>query len=165
MKIYSKHPKDCQESEIDAFYSLVAEGGEVITNGLHARIKEAESLVFVRIEGAIVGIGAIKKPSSNYFSSVFNKAEVPFKVPDFTFELGWIYVTPSARGKGLGNKIMIQLTETLGNRICFATTRAANQAMESLFKTYSFNQLGKKYKSINGDYFLVLYGCSYDHCG
>jgi len=156
MDIYSKSPQECSIEEINKFKTLVLEGGEVITQGLFERIKRAEKLIFVK-DDDYIGIGAIKKPYDQYKNNVFKKAGVPSLAADYPLELGWIYTSPFAHGKGVGRKIVEFIVNAVSDSGCFATTRENNGAMHHLFEQYSFSILGKKYASENGDYSLVLY--------
>jgi len=156
MDIYSKQPDECTTEELNEFKSLVLEGGEVVEHGLLDRIKRADKLIFVT-DKSVIGVGAIKKPYQQYKNNVFEKAGVPDMSVNFTFELGWLYTSPSARGKGVGRKLMQFIITLVNNSGCFATTRENNDAMHYLFQEYSFAKLGNKYSSDSGDYSLVLY--------
>jgi predicted GNAT family N-acyltransferase len=157
MHIYSKLPHECSIDELNEFKAMVAEGGEVVAKGLLERIKRAESLIFVK-DVKCVGVGAIKRPYNKYKNKVFEKAGVPGRAVDYSLELGWVYISPSARGKGISHKIMEVIINAVGESGCFTTTREDNHAMHHLFARYSFSMLGEKYASVNGDYSLVLYG-------
>ncbi len=150
-----KKPSECTPVELDAFQKLVEEGGEVTPQGLRQRIEQAAALVFIS-EGEIVAIGAIKHPNISYKKSVFTKAGVAEKSDSFNCELGWLYVKPEARGKGLGHRLMKAIVKYLGGSGCYATTRENNESMHHLFSQYNFNRLGAPYPSNNG-YSLVLY--------
>ncbi len=150
-----KTPSDCTSSELDAFQKLVVEGGEVTPHGLRRRIEQAAALVFI-IETECIAVGAIKNPNQGYKEEVFSKAGIAGKSDYYNYELGWLYVTPAARGKGLGNNLMQAVVSYLGNSGCYATTRENNQAMHCLLSKYSFSRLGVTYQSDNG-YSLVLY--------
>ena len=156
MKIYSQPPGRCSVDELNEFELLVLEGDEVISQGLRQRIERAEKLLFVK-DNALIGVGAIKRPYNNYKNNVFKKAGVPELADNYSYELGWIYTSISARGKGVGRKIMEAIINLVGNSGCFATTREGNDAMHYLFSQYSFEKLGKSYKSDNADYLLALY--------
>lgn len=142
--------------ELNTFERLVHEGGEVIAAGLRQRIEQAEKLVFLK-ENECVGVAAIKNPNAKYKSGVFTKAGISEKNNVFKYELGWLYVIPSARGNGFGRELMIKVTDFLNGTGCFATTRENNKAMHRLLIQYSFNPVGSAYQSDNGDYSLVLY--------
>ena len=158
MKPLVKPPRDCSPHELDAFERLVLEGGEVSPAGLGKRIAKAERLVFCESD-PVLGVGAVKNPGDRYKTAVFAKAGVPDRADDFRFELGWLYVSPEARGKGVGNDLMAATIAASGTAGIFATTRANNHAMHHLFEKFSFERLGSEYPSSNGDYHLVLYGC------
>ena len=108
-----KKPSECTMSELDAFQNLVVEGREVTPHGLRQRIEQAAALVFIN-DGECIAVGAIKNPNKGYKDGVFSKAGVADKSKDFNFELGWLYVTPGARGRGLGHSLMQAVVSYLG---------------------------------------------------
>ncbi len=148
-------PAECTQFELDAFETLITEGGEVTPDGLRQRIVQAEVLVFIN-EAECLAVGAIKNPNKGYKVRVFEKAGLADKSDEYTYELGWLYVTPSDRKKGLGHKLMVAVTSFLENRSCYATTRENNDSMHHLFSHYGFKKIGSAYQSDNG-YNLVLY--------
>lgn len=155
MNIEVKPPTHCDSSELSVFQNLIIEGGEVTSHGLSQRINCAEKLVFIN-EVKCVAIGAIKNPNEQYKSSIFAKAGVEEKSENYTYELGWLYVIPAARGQGLGRYLMEAITSALGGSTCYATTRENNHSMHHLFSQYKFERLGSPYKS-KENYSLVLY--------
>ncbi len=150
-----KKPSECTPAELDEFEKLVVAGGEVASHGLRKRIEQAAALVFIN-EGSCIAVGAIKKPNKGYKDGVFLKAGVADKSKEFSYELGWLYVKPEARGNGLGHSLMQAVIKYLGNSSCYATTRENNGSMHHLFSQYDFYRLGKVYPS-NNSYSLVLY--------
>jgi ribosomal protein S18 acetylase RimI-like enzyme len=158
MNIFTKQPSECSEDELAQFEALVLEGGEVTPQGLSERIKKAKNLIFVRDETSCIAIGALKRPNENYKNDVFQKAGVPKLLDGYPFEIGWIYASPSARGKGVGKAILKVIADILEESGCFATTRQDNEVMHHLFEQYSFLRLGNEYPSNNGNYHLILYG-------
>lgn len=152
-----KVPAECTKNELDAFQSLVEEGGEVTSIGLRKRIEQAEALVFIEDVGRCIAVGAIKNPNQGYKAKVFAKAGVTEQGADYKYELGWLYVSSLASGKGLGHRLMEAVTRFLSDSSCYATTRENNESMRHLFSLYSFNKLGMAYTNQN-DYSLVLYG-------
>jgi len=155
MEILIKNPEECTSKEIDAFQKLVLEGGEVASHGLRDRIEQAKMLILIN-DPDCVAVGAIKNPNVGYKLRVFEKAGAPEKCTKFNYELGWIYVASSARGQGLGHKLMQAVVGFLGDSTCYATTRENNDSMHHILPQYSFNKLGSAYPSNNG-YSLVLY--------
>ncbi|MDG9667789.1 GNAT family N-acetyltransferase [Hahella sp. CR1] len=158
MEIIAKSPKDCTDEELKSFENLVAEGGEVSFAGLRRRIKRAEMLFFIN-DGECVAVGAIKKPDAIYKTGVFEKSGVP-EQSWYEYELGWLYVSKSARGKGYGRVLMGSIIDSLPGKACFATTREDNASMHYLFDQFGFAKLGQPYESQNGGYFLALYAKS-----
>ncbi|WP_032699966.1 GNAT family N-acetyltransferase [Pseudomonas syringae] len=150
-----KAPKDCSGSELKTFEQLLSDGGEVLLAGLPQRIQRAEKLIFIN-NGECVAIGAIKNPNAGYKARIFEKSTVP-EQSKYQHELGWLYVSSAARGKGYGRVLMETIIDSLAGRVCFATTREDNIPMHHLFSQFGFSKLGRPYKSDNGDYSLVLY--------
>ena len=157
MEIQAKYPSECTKDELREFEALVIEGGEVSPIGLSDRIKQANTLISVRDNSACIAVGALKRPIENYKNNVFKKAGVFHLVQQYPFELGWVFSSPSALGKGVGRIIMDTIVNLVGNKGCFATTRLNNEVMHHLFDQYSFFRVGNEYPSKNGDYSLILY--------
>ena len=155
MEKIAKAPKDCSSTELKTFERLVSDGGEVSLVGLRQRIQRAEKLLFIN-DGECVAVGAIKNPNAGYKADVFEKSNAP-EQSKYQYELGWLYVSSSARGKGYGRVLMEAIKESLVGKACFATTREDNVPMHYLFSQFGFSKLGQPYKSGNGDYSLVLY--------
>lgn len=155
MERIAKAPKDCSVTELKTFEKLVSNGGEVSLTGLRQRIQRAEKLLFIH-DGECVAVGAIKNPNAGYKAGVFEKSNAP-EQSVYQYELGWLYVSSAARGKGYGRVLMEVIKESLAGKACFATTREDNAPMHHLFNQFGFSKLGRPYKSENGDYSLVLY--------
>ena len=158
MEVTIKRPIDCSYSEITSFVDLVKEGGEVSTAGLVDRVRSAQALCFIQ-DKAFVAVGAIKKPNVNYKARVFSKAGAK-NDNNYKYELGWLYVTSSARGNGYGAALMKAIKGALPDGGCFATTRKNNTAMHHLLEKFGFKIIGRPYKSENGNYNLTLYATS-----
>ncbi|WCH31513.1 GNAT family N-acetyltransferase [Aeromonas salmonicida] len=76
---------------------------------------------------------------------------------NYPYELGWLFVSTSARRKGYGRAAMEALMTSLSGKACYATTREDNNDMHRLLVRCGFSRCGQPYKSNNGDYDLVLY--------
>lgn len=153
-----KGPKDCTDAELESFEKLVTEGGEVALAGLRQRIQRAEKLVFLN-DGGFLAVGAIKSPNAGYKADVFEKSGAP-EQSRYEYELGWLYVSSAARGKGYGRILMESIIDSLSGKSCFATTREDNTSMQYLFDQFGFSKFGQPYRSQHGDYSLVLYAKS-----
>lgn len=155
MKTTIKNPSECADADLESFERLVCEGGEVDPNGLRGRIQRAEKLVFIKNDEC-VAVGAIKNPNEGYKARVFRKAGVS-GAEHYHFELGWLYVSEAARGRGYGRVLMRAVVDNLAGRGSFATARENNEAMHHLFEQFGYVRVGSSYGSENGDYSLVLY--------
>ncbi len=156
--IILKTPQKCSETELNGFEKLVKEGGEVSSRGLRNRIMNAMNLSWIEEKGDnIIGVGAIKRPSPEYRSSVFKKAGSS-EVPNlYEFELGWVFIIPAYRGNHLSTPLIQSLLTSSGNKPIFATTRDNNEAMKAILVKFGFKDSGRPYLSNNGDYKLVLF--------
>ncbi|WP_277372333.1 GNAT family N-acetyltransferase [Pseudomonas sp. AA-38] len=155
MERISKSPSACSKAELKTFERLVLAGGEVSQEGLRHRIKCAEKLIFIN-DDECVAVGAIKNPNAAYKAGVFKKSNAA-EQNKYRYELGWLYVSNAARGKGYGRALMEVIKELLAEKPCFATTREDNASMHYLFSQFGFSRLGQPYKSEHGDYLLTLY--------
>jgi len=155
MEIIVNPPKACSDNELKTFEKLVSDGGEVSLVGLRQRIQRAEKLLFIN-DGECVAIGAIKNANIEYKAGVFEKSNAP-EQSKYQYELGWLYVSSAARGKGYGRSLMEAMKELTTGKACFATTRENNAPMHHLFSQFGFSKLGRSYKSEKGDYFITLY--------
>lgn len=156
IEIVVKSPKECSDFEIELFEKMVVQGAEVSLVGLRQRIQHAEKLIFINHVGC-VAIGAIKNPNVGYKARLFGKSGDEKEHSKYQFELGWIYVSEVARGRGHGLALMEAIVYSLSGRASFATTREDNASMHHLFGRFGFSRLGRPYQSENGDYSLVLY--------
>ena len=116
--------------------------------------------IFLKVDGKLVATGAIKIPRKNYKKGVFEKAGVLRLLNKYKYEAGWIVVSISHRRKGFSTKIVTTLIEEISNHGCYATTKADNVAMHTIFHKTGFEKLGDDYQSQNGDYYLGLFGIS-----
>lgn len=147
LAVTSKTPRDCSAGDIDAFQSLVLEGGEVEPNGLAQRIARAERLAIALRDHILVGVGALKSPNSGYRKSVFAKSGTPRSPTAFELELGWVYVKPECRGGGISGRLVQELMAAARGRNVFATSRTDNAAMRRSLERAGFVRDGKPYSS------------------
>lgn len=155
--ITSKRPHECTAKELHAFTTLVQGGGEVVPVGLDARIKSAESLLFLEASGCLKGIAAVKNPNIRYKERVFKKARASVESDLFVFELGWVFVHSSARGAGYSHMLVEKALAISGGVAMFATSRADNKPMHRVLKKHGFASHGAAYASDQGEHNLVLF--------
>jgi GNAT superfamily N-acetyltransferase len=106
-------PADCSEDRIDAFLKLVEKGGEVISNSLKERIKNAKLLAFCHDGEQLVGVGALKNPTERYKEQIFRKAGHPNKAVNYKYEFGYLYVEEAYRRRGVGKRIFAALQQQI----------------------------------------------------
>jgi len=102
-------------------------------------------------------VAAIKRPHDNYRSGVFKRAKCPFRPEDFSFELGWIAVSPNFRGKRFAKSLICKSMMEIGKKNIFATTRENNATIHRYLKSHNFVQTGEPYSSEKRDEKLVLF--------
>lgn len=140
-------PGACDAAALTEFQTLVREGGEVDPATLPALVKNALSLAFVKSSMSLVGVGAIKRPYASYRSRVFKSARSLLKADDYEFELGWVYVRPSAQGNRLASRLVQELMPHLNGAAMYATSRVDNVRMHASLSRAGFCPEGIPYPS------------------
>jgi len=152
-------PKACAVGDLAAFKQMVIDGGEVEANTLPGLVEQALALGFARVDGALVGVGAIKRPYDAHRAKVFEKAKSLLNPSEFGFELGWFYVHPSARGNRLASKLVEALMPSLEGRAAYTTSRTNNDRMHAPLYRVGFVQEGTPYPSKMNDQEIQLFIC------
>lgn len=151
-------PALCSKVDLQEFCKLVRQGDEVEAQGLEARVKRAKALVFLRVDGELVGVAALKEPALTYRDGVFRKALVPAPSTIFRFELGWVFVLPAHRRKGYSRVLSGAAISQSDREPIFATTRLDNVAMQKALEDLGLRRLGDSWQSDRGaNPWLVLY--------
>ncbi|HEY8696894.1 MAG TPA: GNAT family N-acetyltransferase [Rhizomicrobium sp.] len=156
-KLYHKTPAECSPLERTEFATLVCKGGEVNAKGLDARISLAAQLVFLKQGTDLLGIAAIKNPLGGYRISVSKKSAVALPPAQFPYELGWVFVEETARGKGYSQALVKCALAPLAQAGVFATSRADNAPMHRTLAVFGFTAKGNTYPSIRKHYELKLF--------
>jgi predicted GNAT family N-acyltransferase len=154
--IISKKPAECSKQELEAFVSLVKLADEVNPQGLNARIMRAEKLFFLLRDQDLIGVAALKNPSSDYKSDIFKKARATTSPKSYVFELGWIVVHPSARREGHSHRLVESAIQLSDGQPVFATSRSDNQPVHKVLGKQGFILNGEEYSSTRGGYGLIL---------
>jgi GNAT superfamily N-acetyltransferase len=161
--LLAKTPQQCTNIEIGAFIAFIRAGGEVAIQGLNERIRGAASLVFVRTEGMVVGVAALKIPQESYRRRVSTDSGAPLAATNFPYELGWVFVSPEYRGNGLSLLLsQAALRECKGFGV-FATSRTDNVAMHKQLLKLGFVAVGHPYTSGRGKHSLQVFANSAPH--
>lgn len=157
MDVITKSPGQCTPDELDLFVRLVRVGGEVTAERLTERVREAHTLIYIKEAGQILGVAALKHPRIHYRSGVFEKAQASVDAAEYPLELGWVYVPPESRGRGLSyNLVKVALAQADGVQI-FATSKANNKPMHKALLAGLFVREGCEYQSERGEYELALF--------
>lgn len=152
-----KPPSNCSSIEIGAFIAFVRAGGEVSVQGLPERIRGAAALVFARVESLVIGVAALKQPQASYRCRVSSESGTPLSAAEFPYELGWVYVSPELRRKGLSLLLsQAALAESKGAGV-FATSRTDNIAMHRLLAKLGFESTGNPFTSGRGKHSLQVF--------
>ena len=153
-----KTPAECSASELEAFEVLLQSGGQVTGAGFLGRILGAAHLMFLRdASGLLVGISALKRTPEDYRAKIFQQARAVVLPAAYPLEMGWIMVHPSHRGLGLAGALVEQLLPQARPNLVYATMRADNERIRSTAIRHGFRQEGVAYRSVRGDYDLVLF--------
>jgi len=151
VKVIGKSPTACCDAEIADFIALVLGGGEVRADGLEERVRSAEWLVFLREGTCLVGVAGLKCPAPAYRRKIEALSGIPLAQESFPFELGWIYILPSARRRGLSLPLCRRAIEAARASGIFATSRTGNHAMHKTLEKLGFLVAGSEYPSANGN--------------
>jgi len=156
-EVILKIPKECSEVEIADFVSLVLAGGQVIARGLEDRVRRAECISFLRYRSCFVGVAGLKRPSQNHRSDVSRWSGFALPEESYPFELGWVFILPSARGQKLSLPLCAPLVKSACSHGMFATSKTDNRGMHNTLETLGFVSAGAPYQSPHGDYSLQLF--------
>jgi GNAT superfamily N-acetyltransferase len=149
-------PSYCTAQALADFEKLVIEGGAVDPQDLAQRILKASRLLFLRgSDDQLVGVGALKYPSTAYRNRVFAKAQATVPSDEYPVELGWVVVIKSHLGRRLSTRIVGELLPFAKNENIYATTRADERVLSFAFDC-GFRINGEPFPSGHG-YDLVLY--------
>jgi hypothetical protein len=153
----ARSPKEFTPAEIDDFVAFVLAGGEVAKGGLRKLVEGAKCIGFMRRGGCLLGVAGLKRPRPSYRQGVWKKSRIPLPTGALPFELGWVFILPSARGKGLSLRLCQPVVAEAGTSGIFATTRIGNEGMQSTLGKLGFKRTGSEWASKHNEENLVLY--------
>jgi hypothetical protein len=155
--VIAKPPAEFSNTEIAAFLSLVHAGGEVATRNLEVRVKNARCLGFLRNGESLVGVAGLKQPELGYRARVEKSSGVPLSSEAFPFELGWVFILPSARGAKFSFPLCAPVVAAAGASGVFATSRSGNFGMHSTLGKLGFARVGVEWPSKQSNENLSLF--------
>lgn len=138
-----KRPRDCTKDELKQFYKLVAEGGQVNTEGLDKKILECKFLGFCYVGEELASIAAIKIKPSDQISQIFTKAKARKTDNLPILELGYCFTNHHHRGKKYNSTLNDKVLEKIQDKNVFATT--GNPIMIHYFEDRGFKLVGEPY--------------------
>lgn len=123
-----------------------------VKGNLQKKADRCRLLGIAKIDGEVVGIGAIKSKTNSDFTA--QKANIPELADDFKWELGYLYTYPEHARKGIAKNISQLLIQSHGNNNLMAFTEVStNPGMVRILEAFGFRQYGKPWRSrIHRDY-------------
>lgn len=156
-RVSAVKPTSLSGVEVDDFVSFVLAGGEVTGQGLRSRVLRAECITFLREAQCLLGVGGLKRPSTNHRKDVEAGASVTLGAKQFPLELGWVFILPSARGRKLSLPLCEPLVAAAANRGVFATSREEKKGMHATLVKLGFERVGDSWPSVENDGNLFLF--------
>lgn len=155
--LVAQPPQAFTENEMQDFMAMVRAGGEVGDAVFEENVRNAKCLVVVRQASCLLGVAALKNPKASYRQNIKAKAKAAVDAQDFPFELGYIFVLPSARRQGLAVKLCRAALAPADKKGVFATARTNNDGMTAILPTFGFLKTGRPYGSVRGGHQLQLF--------
>jgi hypothetical protein len=155
--VCASEPSAFTLEEIDDFVALVLAGGEVNPNGLKGRVMRAPHIAFLRENHCLLGVGGLKKPSDNHRNDVELGSKTNLSAETVPFELGWVFILPSARNRKLSFPLCRALVSAANGKGIFATSRSNNGGMHRTLEKLGFIRVGSEWPSLQNDGTLALF--------
>src|SRR5437667_290588 len=138
--LVAQPPQMFEEPDIQDFMAMVRAGGEVGDTVLEENVRHAKCLVVARQASCLVGIAGLKIPKASHRRSIKLKAGATVGAEQFPFELGYVFVLPSARGQRLGNRLCQAALDPADGKGVFATARTNNNHMNAILAEFHFSK-------------------------
>jgi len=156
-KVCAAEPDAFAPEEMDDFVALVLAGGEVTPQGLKGRVMSAPHIAFLRENNCLLGVGGLKNPSGHHRNEVEMGAKTKLSAEDIPYELGWVFVLPSARNRKLSFPLCRALVSAANGKGIFATSRSNNEGMHRTLQKLGFARVGAEWPSQQNDGNLALF--------
>lgn len=129
------------------FMRCVLESGEVNPGTLPQLLDRAHSVAISKDGEIVHGVAGLKSPNVGYRNQAFEKAGVPELAEHFILELGWVFVRPHARQRGICRDMVRLLLERAEGCAVYATSAESNSSMHRVLKLFDFVPAGRTYAS------------------
>lgn len=152
-----EEPAACTDGELEEFAHLVRQGFASADERLPGRIRNARWLGLHRNDaGVLTALAAIKSPGDARRAETFAQAGAGLSPAECTHELGWVFVVPAERGKGIATELCQRLLERVPGVPVFATTRVNNDTMRRILVTLGFVRRGGAFPWHGQDHLLFV---------
>lgn len=151
IEVLARAPGAFSPAELKRFRELIIEGGEVGGAALATNIVNARILVVLTVRGMMRGVAALKCPQNGYRKKVANWTSFELSAADYPYELGYVYIQPTLRGRGLSHRLIASTLQHNDARGVFATVRMDNKPMRTTFAKAGFAAEGADYPGTKGD--------------
>lgn len=143
--------------EVDDFVAFVMAGGQVTPHELRDRVMRASHIAFLRENDCLLGVGGLKFPDEDYREKIEGSSMIKLPPEEFPFELGWVFILPSARDRKLSFMLCHPLVTAALGRGVFATSLSRNVGMHRTLVNLGFTPAGLKWPSQENDDNLELF--------
>lgn len=116
-----------------------------ITGNLTTKLDRCFFIVIAYQENQPVAIAALKNPTPD----AFTKADLSSQEYDIPYELGYVYVSDSARGQGVSKELVSRLIEQAPNASLMAITEiTSNIPMVKTLERAGFKHVGNTWRGV-----------------
>jgi hypothetical protein len=133
---------DLDEAEVATCLRIIEAGDAVSLESAARELPLVTHLAIALRNGAIVGVGTIKRIRENYAGTIADRSKKSF--PAVTRELGYVAILASEQGRGLSKRI-VEILLSQYNEPLFATT--SNPRMKGTLARYGFVKAGVSWKN------------------
>lgn len=156
-KVCAASPAEFQPREIDDFVAFVLAGGEVAGVGLKDRVMRAPCISYLRSSECLLGVAGLKSPDPRYRARVEKKSNTNLGEKEFPYELGWVFILPSARYQKLSFPLCQPLITAAKGEGIFATSRTTLAGMHRTLEKLGFVRTASEWSSNENEGNLALF--------
>lgn len=144
IQVLLSKPQDYDAAQFLQIEKLVLSGEEIDSHNLSQRLMRANIIAAVLMKDSLVGVGAIKRPGRHRETLI--RLSGYRGLANYSGEVGYLYVIPEHRKKGIGAKIFHVLLEKFCEPV-YGTTRTDNDGMHRILMLHSFTAVGNEWDS------------------